>query len=48
MTTAPDCTHLLGTLACDNHAEHKGDGLGCTHTAAWLADHHDATEAGNE
>lgn len=35
--------HYLGTLPCDNPAEHKGGdlGLGCTHTASWAADRHD-------
>lgn len=37
MTT---CLHFLGTLACDNDQPHTGDGKGCTHTAAWLADVH--------
>lgn len=29
------CTHLLGTLPCDNPNPHKGEGKGCTHSAAW-------------
>lgn len=48
MTAAPDCDHFLGSLCCDNRAEHTGGGLGCTHSAAWLADGHDATEARDE
>ena len=43
--TPPACTHVLGTLPCDNDQPHPGAGKGCTHRSSWAPDKHTESEA---